>query len=193
MAHILAGCKKALTQGRYRWHHDRLLMTLANTLEQERKKKRQPLQKTTSIKFIREGEKPPTTATTRTSLLQKAQSWEMKVDLRGSLQFPQFVQTTLRPDVVLWSEEGKKIILIELTVLWEEGCEQAFERKSAKYQDLLHDYRGKGRQAWLFLIEVSCKGFPAQLVWKMLTAIGVTGRERKAAARRMGEAAERAS
>lgn len=38
--------------------------------------------------------------------LQNAQSWEMKVDLRGRLQFPQTVQTTLKPDVVLWSEEA---------------------------------------------------------------------------------------
>lgn len=82
-------------------------MTLGNTLEQERSKRRQPLQKT------------PATATTRYSLLQKAQSWEMKADLGGRLKFPPVVQTTLRPDVVLWSEEAKKIIFIELTVPWE--------------------------------------------------------------------------
>lgn len=29
-------------QGRYRWRHDKVFMTLANTLEQERCKKRQP-------------------------------------------------------------------------------------------------------------------------------------------------------
>ncbi len=143
MAHILSGCKTALTQGRYRWRHDKVLMALANTLDQERKKKHHPLRKTTSVQFVREGEKPPTTVTARTTLLQKAQSWEMKVDLGGRLQFPQIVQTTLRPDVVLWSEEAKKIILIELTVPWEEGCEEAFERKSANYQDLLYDCRGE--------------------------------------------------
>lgn len=37
MAHILSGCKTALTQGRYR--HDKVFMTFANTLEQERKNK----------------------------------------------------------------------------------------------------------------------------------------------------------
>ena len=194
MAHILSGCKTALAQGRYRWRHDKVLMTLAKTLEQERRKKRQPHGKTTpTIKFVRAGQKPPTTVTTRSNLLQKAQSWEMKVDLGGRLQFPQVVQTTLRPDVVMWSDEAKKIILIDLTVPWEEGCEQAFERKSTKYQDLLHDCRAKGWQAWLFPVEVGCRGFPAQSVWRMLTAIGITGRERKTAARRMGEAAERAS
>ncbi|RXN28661.1 reverse transcriptase [Labeo rohita] len=194
MAHILSGCKTALAQGRYRWRHDKVLMILANTLEQERRKKHQPHGRAIpSIKFVRAGQKPPTTVTTRTNLLQKAQSWEMKVDLRERLQFPPVVQTTLRPDAVLWSEETKKIILIELTVPWEEGCEQAFERKSTKHQDLLQDCRGKGWQAWLFPVEVGCRGFPAQSVWRMLTAIGVMGRERKMTVRRMGEAAERAS
>ena len=168
-------------------------MTLANTLEQERTKKRQKHPKAASIQFVREGEKPPATVTAKPSLLQKAHSWEMKVDLGGRLKFPQFVQTSLRPDVVLWSEESKKIILIELTVPWEEGCELAFERKNAKYQDLLHECREKGWQSWLFPVEVGCRGFPAQSVWRMFTAIGLGGRERKMAARRMGEAAEKAS
>jgi len=29
----------------------------------------------------------------------------------------------------MWSPEGKKIILMELTMPWEEGCEEAAERK----------------------------------------------------------------
>ncbi len=36
MAHILSGCKIALTQGRYRWRHDKVLAVLADILEQER-------------------------------------------------------------------------------------------------------------------------------------------------------------
>ncbi|XP_032371806.1 uncharacterized protein LOC116689383 [Etheostoma spectabile] len=50
MAHILSGVKKH-SPGRYRWRHDKVLMTLANTLEQERKKKRQTFRKTTSIQL----------------------------------------------------------------------------------------------------------------------------------------------
>lgn len=41
MAHILADCKTALTLGRYRWLHDKMLMILAYALEQERCKKLQ--------------------------------------------------------------------------------------------------------------------------------------------------------
>lgn len=39
MAHILAGCKTTLSQGRYRWRHDKFLKTLADIMEQERWKR----------------------------------------------------------------------------------------------------------------------------------------------------------
>lgn len=35
--------------------------------------------------------------------------------------------------------------------------------------------------------------FPPQSVWSVLTTLGVTGKERKVAVRRIGEATERAS
>ena len=50
------------------------------------------------------------------------------------------VQTTLRPDIVLWSKTGKKLIVIELIVLWETICEEAYERKKAKYTELVDLY-----------------------------------------------------
>lgn len=39
MAHIVPCVKTALTQGRYRWHHDKVLALLTDILEQERRKK----------------------------------------------------------------------------------------------------------------------------------------------------------
>ncbi len=51
------------------------------------KQKERCKEPTTKIKFVREGEKPPTTATAN-NLLQKAQAWEMRIDLGGRLQFP---------------------------------------------------------------------------------------------------------
>lgn len=57
--------------------------------------------------------------------------------------------TTLRPDVVLWSGEAKKIILTGVMVPWEEESEHAFERKSAEYQNLLQGKEGKEWQMWL--------------------------------------------
>lgn len=64
---------------------------------------------------------------------------------------------------------------MELTVLWEEGCEEAFERKSESYRDLMQGCRGKAG------LVVGCRGFPAQSVWKLLTAVGLRGSERKKA------------
>ena len=44
-------------------------------------------------------------------------------------QFPDVVlSTTLSPDVVIWLKEGKKIMLVELTVSRGDGCEEASER-----------------------------------------------------------------
>eukprot|EP00064_Thunnus_orientalis_P007849 superscaffoldBa00000895_g7871 len=71
----------------------------------------------TTGQFISEGEKPPSSKKTKKSLLEAAQMWEMWVDLRRKLHFLPVVQTSLRPDMAIWSEEVKRIIVIELTVL----------------------------------------------------------------------------
>lgn len=134
MAHILTGCKTALTQGRYRWRLDKVLTVLADILEQERTQKRQVKIKPPPVMaFVKDGAKPAGPRGVGPSLLQAAQAWELRIDLKRRLQFPDVIQTTLRPDAVLFSTVGKKIILVELTVLWEEGCEEAFERKSESY------------------------------------------------------------
>lgn len=87
---------------------------------------------------------------------------------KGRLWFPQVVQTTLRLYVVQWSEKVKNIILIKRMVSWKEGWGHAFERKHQIPQRLLHRFWEKG---WLFPFEVCCRGFPAQSVWRMFTAI----------------------
>ena len=54
-------------------------------------------------------------------LLDEAKQWEMRVDFGKRLVFSVVVHTNLRPDVVIWSQSGEKMILVELTVPWEEG------------------------------------------------------------------------
>lgn len=52
---------------------------------------------------------------------------------RKKLVFPpDIVATTLRPDMVLWSTTANLAYVVELTVPWEEGVEEAFERKCLK-------------------------------------------------------------
>ncbi len=84
----------------------------------------------------------------------------MRVDLGRQLQFPrEIVETSLRPDLIMWSEPCKTILLVELTVPWEEGMEAANERKRAKYADLVEDCREAGWKATMCPVEVGCRGF----------------------------------
>ena len=56
MAHILSGCQVALTQGRYRWQHDKVLRELADVQEVKRRRKEPTDQKPRQIQFVRQAE-----------------------------------------------------------------------------------------------------------------------------------------
>lgn len=66
------------------------------------------------------------------------------------------------------------MIMAELTIPREEGCEEAAERKKAEHQQLVQDSPAKGWTTWLFTVGVGCCGFPAQCV-RNLTKVGVKG------------------
>ena len=53
------------------------------------------------------------------------------------------------------------------------------------------DCKDKGWNVWLFPVEVSKRGFPAQSVWKLLARPEKSRRSCKTAVRRLGEAAKR--
>ena len=63
-------------------------------------------------------------------LLNGASDCKISADLKTSLQFPfHIIQTEKRPDIVAWSDSKKSVLLIELTVPWEENREEAHERR----------------------------------------------------------------
>ena len=45
-------------------------------------------------------------------------------------------QTEKQPDIVAWSNSKKSVLVIELTVPWEEKREEAHERKKNRYETL---------------------------------------------------------
>ena len=57
--------------------------------------------------------------------------WKLAADLQDSLVFP-LVITAQRPDLVVWCEEMRKAIIMELTVPWEDNFANAEERKDKK-------------------------------------------------------------
>ena len=102
-------------------------------------------------------------------------------------------QTTLRPDIVIWSTASKQVLLIELTVPWEERIELAYERKRTKYDDLKEQCEKAGWSTWCAPIEVGCRGFVGKSVWKMSKLLGIKGTARKKLSRLCEETTERAS
>ena len=75
-----------------------------------------------SISFVREGQIPQRKSSVTKSILGLASDWKMSADLDRNLVFPNIVPTTLRPDIVKWSEGEKVIVIIEFTVPWETRC-----------------------------------------------------------------------
>ncbi|KAH3813891.1 hypothetical protein DPMN_142361 [Dreissena polymorpha] len=74
-------------------------MELADKLERERTKKR-PRQKHQMIQFVKEGQKAPKKLQPTSFVLDESDQWEISVDLKQKLVFPNIIQTTLRPDIV---------------------------------------------------------------------------------------------
>ena len=63
--------------------------------------------------------------------------------------------TAQRPDLVMMSDQRKEVLLVVLTVPWEDNLEHAHERKLAKYEELLSICEERG---W------HCKVFPVEWV-----------------------------
>ena len=110
------------------------------------------------------------------------------------MRFPQhIVSSGLRPDILLVSESTKNIIIMELTVPWEDRLGEANERKRTKYEHLVIDCRAKGWKARCMPIEVGSRGFVGHSLHKALSALGITGTARSRAIKNITEAAEKAS
>ena len=164
LQHVLSSCSIGLASGRYRWRHDKVLAVIVENLEAARKDTK--VHKTVQfIKFVSSG--GGSRCRSDTGLFATAADWQLSADLRGHIPIPQDVLcTTLRPDIVMWSASTKQLVMIELTVPWEERIEDAYERKKAKYQELVEESKDKGWKVWCLPVEVGCRGFPGQSLWR---------------------------
>ena len=147
------------------------------------------------IVFHREGQKPDVKDTrVKASILGKAKDWKLQVDIKKKLVFPQdVVATNLRPDLLLHSDSTRSLLIVELTVPWEERLQVAHERKRLKYQDLVDNARRNGWNTTLFAIEVGTRGFPSASLQKFLSALGLQPRTSKRALKSVAAVAESSS
>ncbi|XP_019617765.1 PREDICTED: uncharacterized protein LOC109465064 [Branchiostoma belcheri] len=192
LSHVLTSCPVALGKGRYTWRHNQVLKVIASAVEEQmtenkvKGKQRKGLQ---FISFVKEGWKGKSKEKKereRIGIIASASDWSLHADLGKQLAFPaDIIDTNLRPDLILFSRKTTQVVLIELTVPWEDRMEEANERKRMKYQEPVSRCREKGWKTWYFPVEVGCRGFIGQTLWKALGQLGVAGKKRREVTKRV--------
>ena len=92
---------------------------------------------------MREGEATTDRIASRQkSVLDRTHDWDITVYLDKKLVFPNQSETRCSTIIQAVKEVG----------LWEENCEEAQERKSLKYADLMADCKDKGLGVWLYFL-----------------------------------------
>jgi len=113
-----------------------------------------------------------------------SQEFRVFVDLEGHqyqyAEFPEeLVESSLRPDIILWNDTENKVILAELTCPMEHNMEAAFIRKLCKYDSLKKELEHKGFDVSFFPFEVTARGICAVTVSEFLMNINY-GRKKSA-------------
>ena len=114
----------------------------------------------TKIRFHKEGQKVNSRAPSKSTKKDDRWNgtWKVAADLDTQVVFP-VVTTTLRPDLVVWNPEKKHVLIMELTVLWEENMEQAEDRKEKRYAELIEACKDKGWETEYYHLAVGCRGY----------------------------------
>ena len=93
-----------------------------------------PISPKSSIKFVKKGTKVPHKRTPPVGILHQASGWVLLADIDSNYCFPIHIAfTQLRPDITIFSNVLRKVILIELTCLCEENMESWHSTKINKY------------------------------------------------------------
>ena len=71
--------------------------------------------------------------------------------------------------------------------------EKAHERKRLKYTDLVENCIANGWKTWCFPVEIGCRGFPGNALWRAFKMLGIVGKERRTTIEEAGRKAETAS
>ena len=195
LSHLLSGCRVALSQGRYKWRHDKVLREISSSIEKKLLENSSAAEPTKRIiNFVKEGEKNHPNKNEVDCYFSSAKDWKMSVDLENSLQVPKEVTlTNLRPDITIISRKTKQFGIVELTVPNEDRIELSGELKRQKYEKIAQEGRMNGWRVRIWAVEVGCKGFPAASLAFFLKEIGYKGSQRKRTIEKISKAAEFAS
>ncbi|KAK3744418.1 hypothetical protein RRG08_000851 [Elysia crispata] len=156
--HALSSCKIALSQGRYTWRHNRVLKELAAIISTA--KGETTLPNTNALIFTTEGGakswhgRPVRTTNQIKCLLGGCDDWEVSADLPEWDSHPSIIkETRLRPDIVIHSGSTQQLIMVELTVPYENRMEEAHTYKREKYMNLTKELENAGYKAVVMPVE----------------------------------------
>ncbi|XP_063683646.1 uncharacterized protein LOC134818144 [Bolinopsis microptera] len=159
--HILAVCSVARKSKRYNWRHDNVLRVIAGALLDQ-------------LKMYNSSERP----------FERVKDWKLIWD-EDTLpaQFPQHIYNTAeRPDIVVWSDSLREVVLIELTCGDESNFSDQVARKEARYnRELIPGIDGCGWKALLFTVEIGCRGFWHHTVPALFNYFGLAKRTKNKA------------
>ena len=181
-AHILGACKVSLNQGRFTFRHNAVLSKLFDYLKDfiSNKKPLSLYEARNNFKkfplgyyFVTSGAKSPRKKRPYQGILHHSSDWKIISDLSDNYCFPVHIALTeLRPDIVIYSNRIKRVVLIELTCPCEENMVQWHDKKFFKYQALKSSIELAGWTADLFTIEVGARGFCSRSLPSTLRALG---------------------
>ena len=199
--HELVGCKVALDQGRYCWRHDSVLLNIEAALDglinRLKTRSRSKLIKSSfSSSFVRPGNSSGAAAIPPSSLLDGSSDWCMTVDYKHKRAIfpPPIYSTSERPDVVIWSESSRRVLLLELTCPAEEGIQAARAKKESKYHDLLLGINESHFwSAELHTLEVGARGLVACRTFKVFRLLGFDASEANSLCRSLSLVSSRCS
>ena len=198
VAHVLSGCLTSLKQGRYTYRHDAVLKEIASQLEQfisSVKSSNNQKKLVNKIKFVRPGYVSYSSKAKKyDGLLHLANDWVILVDTNKNLVFPgHIVLTNLRPDIVIFSNSTKKVILVELTCPCEENLLSQHEFKLNKYSKLALSCEEAGWICEVFAVEVGARGYSANSLPRALKRLGMDPKSVKSIIRKIETIATRTS
>ena len=115
--------------------------------------------------FVKKGAKVPRKRTPPVGILHHASDWVLLADLNSNYCFPVHIAfTQLRPEITIFSNSLRKVILIELTCPCEENMESWHSTKINKYLALKTVIESNGWCVELFPVEVGARGYCSKSV-----------------------------
>ena len=127
-------------------------------------------------------------------LVDGCDDWDVSADLPEWDSHPSIIkETRLRPDIVIHSASTQQLIMVELTVPYENRMEEAHIYKREKYTNLTKELENASYKVVVKPVEVGARGFIGSSVYDLLTKLSICGNKRTKALKLLAEIAENSS